>query len=493
MTRASRRFASRPDAERAGVLTEAKVVRVTARPLAVRAAVSSITERQGLLVLVLACYVAALLLTATGTAPDTWLAVVGGREVAHGLPSVDHLTILAGGARWVDQQWLAQLLFYGVYTGGGLLLIALMSATFAFAAIVGAATVARWRGANMRATVWVAAVAMVPYLLPAEVPRAQTLACPLFVAVAWLLIQDSVQASRRVLLVLPILALWANLHGSVLVAICLVALHGLWLLRTRPLVGGILVTGSLACVFASPYATGLPHYYRSTLFNSSFKLLSEWGPTTLKLETVPLFVLMFAAAYVYGRARRLFTPTETIIVLVTAVAALHAVRFTVWFALAALMILPRPIASLMQTQPPPPHLNRLCGRLGIAAIVGVLGIVVLKGVAGYPTAASAAVTSAAGDTSAVFASELYGDWLLTVAPSLRGRVAYDSRIELLSANVVGRIQLAQATGLGWQDLSDRYPVFVLNASDERNLIADLSRAGYAPRYQHGSLVVMARP
>src|SRR4051795_13489435 len=97
------------------MLTAAKVVRVRPR-LLIRAAVPQIAEREGLLVLVLAAYAAALLLTATGTAPDTWLAVVSGREVAHGLPSVNHLTILAAGARWVDQQWLAQLVFYGAYS-----------------------------------------------------------------------------------------------------------------------------------------------------------------------------------------------------------------------------------------------------------------------------------------------------------------------------------------------------------------------------------------
>lgn len=452
----------------------------------------SLAERYGLLILVLTAYAAALLLTPDGTAPDTWLAVVGGREVVHGLPSVDHLTVLAEGARWVDQQWLAQLLFYGAYAVGGLLLVTLMSAAFAFAAIAGAAAFALWRGADMRATVWVAAVALVPYVLPAEVPRTQSLTFPLFVAVVWLLVRDSLRPSRRVLLVLPVLVLWANLHGSVLVAIAVVALHGLVVLRRRGAVGALLIAGSLLSVFASPYATGLPHYYRSTIFNSAFKLLSEWGPTTLKLETLPLFAVLLAAPYLYGRAGRLFTSTEAIVLVVSAGAALHAIRFTVWFALSAVMILPRPLASILQAQSPPLHLNRLCGRLGIAGIAGVAAIVVVRGVAGYPSAASAAVTSTAGDTSNVFASELYGDWLLTVVPSLRGRVAYDSRIELLPEGVTTRIQLTQDTGFGWQDLAGRYRVFVLNASGQGNLILQLSRAGYSVRYHHGSLVVMAR-
>jgi hypothetical protein len=344
----------------------------------------------------------------------------------------------------------------------------------------------------MRATVWVAAVAMVPYLLSAEVPRAQSLTYPLFVAVVWLLVRDSLQPSRRVLLALPLLALWANLHGSVLVGVAIVALHGLLVVRRRPAVGVPLVIASLLSVFASPYATGLPHYYRSTIFNPAFKLLGEWGPTTLKLETLPFFALLLAAAYLYCRVARVFTSTEALTLLVSAGAALHAIRFIVWFALAALMILPRPIAGIMESQRPPLQLNRLCGRIGLGTLACLIAIVPLRGIEGYPASAAAAVTAAAGDRSRVFASDGYGDWLLTVAPSLRGRIAYDIRIELLPSGVTSRIQTTQSTGLGWQDLVLRYRVFVLNTSDQPNLIGALTRDGFLTRYHRGSLVVLAR-
>ena len=46
---------------------------------------------------------------------DGWLVILGGREIVHhGLPSHDNLTIWTHGREWVDQQWLAQLLFYGL-------------------------------------------------------------------------------------------------------------------------------------------------------------------------------------------------------------------------------------------------------------------------------------------------------------------------------------------------------------------------------------------
>src|SRR5215204_2462995 len=52
---------------------------------------------------------------------DSWLTILGGREVVqHGLPSHDALAIWTQGREWVDQQWLAQLLFYGLYALGGI-------------------------------------------------------------------------------------------------------------------------------------------------------------------------------------------------------------------------------------------------------------------------------------------------------------------------------------------------------------------------------------
>ena len=52
---------------------------------------------------------------------DSWLTLSAGRElVEHGLPHHEHLTVLALGRTWTDQQWGAQLLFYGAHALGGL-------------------------------------------------------------------------------------------------------------------------------------------------------------------------------------------------------------------------------------------------------------------------------------------------------------------------------------------------------------------------------------
>src|SRR5207248_8407875 len=47
---------------------------------------------------------------------DTWLALVGGREVwQSGIPQHETLTALAHGKDWVDQQWLSELASFALF------------------------------------------------------------------------------------------------------------------------------------------------------------------------------------------------------------------------------------------------------------------------------------------------------------------------------------------------------------------------------------------
>ena len=101
------------------------------------AALGRVAAADGILLFVLALYAMDFLIVgARGVYPDAWLGVVAGREIVqHGLPTVDHLTVLAAGRRWVDQQWLGQLVFYGLYKAGGMRLIVLVNAAVAGGAV----------------------------------------------------------------------------------------------------------------------------------------------------------------------------------------------------------------------------------------------------------------------------------------------------------------------------------------------------------------------
>ena len=73
---------------------------------------------------------------------DSWLNLVAGREVVeNGLPHSDALTVYGLGATWTDQQWLAQVFMYAVYSLGGFALLSIATCV----SVVGAFSIAAAR------------------------------------------------------------------------------------------------------------------------------------------------------------------------------------------------------------------------------------------------------------------------------------------------------------------------------------------------------------
>jgi hypothetical protein len=155
---------------------------------------------------------------------DTFFDLVAGRDIVqHGLPHADRLMAFTSGQGWQDQQWLAHLATYGIYSLGGLPLVSLVDTACMLGALLAAMLGARALGG---AATWIAAVACpVLLLLVPSTARAQTFALPLFAILVWLLARDARAPDRRIVLVVPLLVLWANLHGSVLLASGLVLIH----------------------------------------------------------------------------------------------------------------------------------------------------------------------------------------------------------------------------------------------------------------------------
>ena len=121
--------------------------------------------------------------------------------------------------------------------------------------------------------------------------RAQTFSYVMFVPLFAFLCAESRRPTRRVWLALPALVLWANLHGSVVIAAALVGLLGvsqfLQGMRRR---GALLAAGAAASVLATPYGFSLLGYYHSTMGNPLFKkYISEWAlPTFPSTACVPM-------------------------------------------------------------------------------------------------------------------------------------------------------------------------------------------------------------
>jgi hypothetical protein len=457
-----------------------------------RARVAAFLEENGTVVVVLAAFAVALTADLKNLlVTEGWMALVSGREVASGLPRHETLTIWAQGRDWIDQQWLAQVSLYGLDRLGGIRLVMLTHVFLATAGLAAAAVLSRRLGGSARSVTWVCVAALVAYFPGAAIMRPQSFAYLLFVAVIWILVLEARQRTRRLYLVFPLLVLWANLHGSVVLGASAVGLFaGVEIVRgilssPRRSPAAMLAIGVAAgcCVLASPYAADLPRYYKSIFGGGFGDLVTEWTPTTLKLTTVPFFLLALGGAWLLGRAGSRLSSFEKLLFLATAVLAIDAVRNMVWFALVAIVVLPRLVDQLRGPVQEPRQLNRL---LATAMIFGT--IVAAAGIAAksdtwftehYPAAATDVAAASAGPDGRIFSNEKYSDWLLWTHPSLRGRVAFDSRFELLTSGQLRRVVEFRNRVGNALSLVAAYRVLVLDPRDESKVIASLVLHGKA--------------
>ena len=397
---------------------------------------------EGLLVSMVAVFGTVLFATAPYMLqPDSWLTFIGGREIwTHGIPTHDSLAVLSHGQPWTDQQWLAQLATYGLVAAVGIGVTIAINALLVIVPFAYACRLAR-RNASARSVVVFAFLA-IPFSFSAL--RAQTISYVMYVPLFALLCAESRRPTRRVWLALPLLALWANLHGSVVVAALLVCLLGvLEFVQGMRRRGALLVVGAAASVLATPYGLSLLGYYHSTMGNPLFKkYISEWAPPTFpSFVSVPFLLVAGIGLILIARRPRHFTRFEIAALLVTFLGGLSAERSIVWFSYAALILLPSLLDRSWTPRPLRGHARALVGVVGGASIVLCTAAVAYGVSTGprvtrsiYPPAALQAVRSAlAADPHArLLADDRTADWLLYELPQLRGRIAFDGRWEVLS-------------------------------------------------------------
>jgi hypothetical protein len=405
------------------------------------ARVRLLLEREAFSIMVIAAWTALLLVSMPLiVGQDTFLAFVDGRVIArHGLPHVDTLTYWTLGRPWIDQQWGAHLTLYELAQHGGLRIAVLAAIACVVGALVAATIATRKLGASSRS----AAIGLVLPLLGAPwlaQVRTQSLALVPFVLVYSLLALDSRRPGRRVLLVLPVLVVWANLHGSVVLAAGLTALYGLTLLRRSDARQRALplVVGAPLCVLASPYGVDLVGYYHTMFVSAPLReFVSEWGPPTVGSATAVFFASAFLLTALWARHQRVLTSFERWAIALLLFGAMTAARNTVWFELAAAVSFPRLLDAAWPSQITlTTHVRRANLVLASAAIAAAAVVAATQltrpatWVENGRSPAAAAVAAAAGPHGVVLADEEHADWLLWQEPSLAGRVAYDVRFEL---------------------------------------------------------------
>jgi hypothetical protein len=371
---------------------------------------------------------------------DTILDAYAGRLVAnHGIPFHNTLTAVGYGREWIDQQWLGQLVIYAVQWAAGWPGVAALSA--AAVALTGALS---FRLLRERLSVLRSLEATILVLAALEsntAARTQTLCYPLWCVVLWLVVaQPERLTRRRALVVLVTLIVWANIHGSIVLAAGTVAVcctvHA-WRLPALRRRFALLVAGALLAPFVTPYGFTIVRYYRSILANDTMQAYSsEWRHPGFDLASGGfLAVLAFAvvvALHFRQQWRAMLSPAG-ILTLVIAGLTLHSLRFGAWFGLPAAIAFAQ-IAGVPQL----PARDRAPRWIGASTLVAAVLAVVLIGASStdsYETLAPPTLLEHADEALAVHPrSVLLADSTLSPAmlwahPNAEGRVLYDIRWE----------------------------------------------------------------
>lgn len=390
-----------------------------------------------------------------------WQIAVGDWMIAHrAVPHVDVYSWTFAGEPWISSQWLAQVVFAGLYHVAGWSGVVAASA-FAIAGAFGLlAYYLMQRLAPLPALVMVMAgfVLAAPHMLA----RPHALALPVMVMWAAGLVRAADDKRVPSYWLLPLIALWANLHGGFTFGIFLIAPVALEALINAPAPDRLRVAlrwalfgiAALAAACLTPYGPESILVTRRILgLGPALALIGEWQPESFaKFGSLELVLLGAIGFMLYRRVT--LPPVRILVVLGLVHMALSQSRNGEMLGLIAPLFAAAPLAVQFggRDSEVKGFAVPLLAGLGVVALLATL---VLPPLLRYepralvtPTAATAAV-KASGKTHLLNSYD-FGGYLIAqgVRPYIDGRTElygadfflhYDAAVNLKDVAVFERL------------------------------------------------------
>lgn len=416
--------------------------------------------------------------------------IIGGA----GIPAHDTFTFTAAGQPWLDQQWAAQVLLAAVYevsgwTGLVVLRAALVGALFGLLFLA-----CRLRGADLRRAAWLTLAAFV--IAAVALALRPQLFGMVLLALTLVVVAGRRRWPRAIWLAVPIVAVWANLHGSFFLGPVVVGLA--WLediLDRRPEAGRTLAAAVLAALaaFLNPFGAAVWGYALGLSTNSLVTArITEWQPTSMRTVPGMLFFgsALAVAVLLARRASATTWPTLAWLGVFFAIGA-FAIRGVAWWPLGAAVAV-APLLARPELAPPARRsilLERV--NVGIVATIVLACVALLPawrpidpalgapdGVVGHaPPGITAALRDAARPGDRLFNPQPWGSWFEFALPDVQ--VAIDSRIEVFPADVWSDYETVTGGADGWQEVLDRWSVtIVVVPADDDAFAGRLLEAGW---------------
>lgn len=312
--------------------------------------------------------------------PDTYWQIRIGQQILEtgSLPRTDTFSFTMQGQKWISTQWLAQVLYAVAFTRAGWAgPVVLTAASIASAFAILAWFVRRRLEAAPTLVLLMAALAIAS---PHFLVRPHALAMP--VMVAWFdgLIAAADRSKSPSYWLLPLIALWANLHGSFILGLALIGPIALDVvlkvdapLRVRMLLRWFvfgLVALAASCL--TPYGVEAILAARNILnLGAALPLIAEWRPSDFsRLGAFEICLLLGLGAVLF---RGLTLPVMRIVLLLGLLhMALAHVRNVTVLALLLPIVIAAPLAAQMgRADVVAKPGRRSCGIMVTAALIAV--------------------------------------------------------------------------------------------------------------------------
>jgi hypothetical protein len=232
---------------------------------------------------------------------------------------------------WVNVPVLGELVFHALQVVGGdrgFLVAQLIAVT---AALTLLALGMRALGASDAASAVVLMLVFFAAVSSFLIVRAQLFSLVLFSAALLLLRAESRRPSRRVWLLVPLIVLWANLHGGVLVGLAIAAAY-LVLERARrePVVAASVLAACCAALFLTPALLDSGHYYLGVLRSEAAQRGEGlWAPLSVGNPFDVVFIVLAIPLLVFA-FRSGSRVWELACIAALSGLTLHAGRNSVW-------------------------------------------------------------------------------------------------------------------------------------------------------------------
>jgi hypothetical protein len=233
--------------------------------------------------------------------PDLWGHVLFGRELlAHGsLPPNNVYSYSAPGFRWLHHEWLSEVLMGAIFDWFGpfglkLLKFLCTAGTISFIVLAESETAAP---ASVQALIIIVAALI---LVPSMQFRPQLFDFLSLSAIVALLARHNWRGSAPLWVVIPIIAIWSNLHGGFFIGLVAMGVYGAATLLCDTLMGrgprrGFVIIAITAAAAASTLCTFLIPPARGTWYTLIYSILNptthsnivDWKPLLSSFTTAP--------------------------------------------------------------------------------------------------------------------------------------------------------------------------------------------------------------